>query len=429
LENLTHRVIADVRALDAARKLELAIFAHRREDLLWKATHLDDHQRRADAALREAERTASSLDTHGTTSGEQTSLAEIRQGLTMLQELSKSPSSTEADTQSVYRLLEAVGRFEAENESQMEESMRVSDRLYASMSHWAVGLLVGTAGLLAAGAWVIGRRVLHPTVTLTRAARAFGDGDFTARAPVLHADELGVLAETFNNMADDIANREKDRLRFVAMVVHDLKNPVFAIEMAIRLLRASPADEQKRDAYLDAVTDETRRLRTIVRDLSDDIQVVSGSFVVRKVAVDLCALVRQLVQAQTAAVTDHHIVLNLHGACTVLGDAGRLERVVTNLVSNALKYSPSGTSITVRVERKEPFAVLSVCDQGAGISKEDFKVIFQPFGRGRSAGTLAEGSGLGLYVVKQIVEAHDGRIEVESELGLGATFRVKLPLA
>ena len=100
-----------------------------------------------------------------------------------------------------------------------------------------------------------------------------------------------------------------------------------------------------------------------------------------------------------------------------------------NLVSNAVKYSAPGTRVTVRVEAKEQLAVLSVSDEGPGIGEEDLRVLFQPFGRGRSADAFAEGTGMGLHIVKQIVEAHGGRIEVQSEVGRGSTFRVSLPLA
>ncbi len=264
--------------------------------------------------------------------------------------------------------------------------------------------------------------------------RNFGQGNPSARAAVLHDDELGALARTFNNMADDIANREKDRLQFVAMVVHDLKNPALAIDFGARMLRESlgsgqATEPQEIASMLDDISEEAKRLRTIIRDLTDDIQVASGRFSVNKERVDLCTLVRRLIQSQAQAFAGHRIVVENGQPCTVLGDADRLERVVQNLVSNAVKYSPPNTQVTVRIEKKEPFVLLAVSDQGRGISAEDQKILFQPFGRGRSADRLAEGSGMGLYVVKQIIEAHGGQIAVQSEPGRGTTFQIKLPLA
>jgi len=244
----------------------------------------------------------------------------------------------------------------------------------------------------------------------------------------VHDDELGTLARTFNNMAGDIADREKDRLQFVAMVVHDLKNPILAIDMATRVLGPSHATEEERRSYLDAIRQEVKRLRGTIRDLTDDIQVVNGRFSIRKTEMDLGMLVRQFVQAQRNTFATHEILVETDEDCTVQADADRINRVLMNLVSNAVKYSPRGTRVTLRVYKSDSQATLAISDQGPGIAKEDLQVLFQPFGRGRSAHTLAEGTGIGLYVVKQMVEAHDGRIEVHNEPGRGATFEIRLPL-
>jgi signal transduction histidine kinase len=186
---------------------------------------------------------------------------------------------------------------------------------------------------------------------------------------------------------------------------------------------------QQRNSCLDAIDAEVKRLRGIVRDLTDDIQVASGAFRVRKTQVELTALVRHLVHTLADAIAGHAIDLETSGECLVLGDPERIERVLQNLVSNAVKYSPAGTRVTVRIEKGPQFAVLSVSDEGPGIGEEDLRVLFQPFGRGRSADAFAEGTGMGLYIVKRIIEAHDGRIEVQSEFGRGTTFRISLPLA
>jgi two-component system, OmpR family, sensor histidine kinase MtrB len=429
LERLDNQVVVDARGLDAAHELELAILAHRREDLLWEATGLDYHRRYRNRHFLTAREKAAGLGHYVTTPEERAKWAQIQESLSAIQEPPMPRGTIEEEAQRVYTLLDLVGEFQAKNKSQMQDSIVAAEQLRQTMSNLAINLSVVTALALAAGAWGIVRRVVYPTLALTDAARAFGRGDFTARVGTLSDDELGTLSRTFNNMAADIANREDERMRFVAMVVHDLKNPVLAIEMAGRLLQGCAHDEQERRKYLDAITAEARRLRRIVRDLTDDIQVANGRFSVRRTEVDLVALVKQLVQTQAEAFASHQVVLQMDGECIVSADAERIERVVQNLLSNAVKYSPAGTRVLVQIEPRERFAFLSVQDEGPGICKEDQQVIFQPFGRGRSANTLAEGTGIGLYIVKQIVEAHGGTIEVESELGYGSTFHVRLPLA
>jgi signal transduction histidine kinase len=179
---------------------------------------------------------------------------------------------------------------------------------------------------------------------------------------------------------------------------------------------------------LDGIADEARRLRQIVRDLTDDIQVASGHFTVQKAEVDLGSLAQRFVQEHAKFFSTHRIVAETIEGCTVMGDSGRIERILLNLVSNAVKYSPHDTRVTVRVGKRDSSALLTIADEGPGIPEEDLMVLFQPFGRGRSADTLAEGTGMGLYVVQQIVEAHDGRIEVQSEPGRGTMIQIELAL-
>ena len=425
-----NRVVIDVRALSEARDLEAQILGLKRDDLLWHTTRQTVYRAQGDERLAEAQRIAAALDPYVNTEHEQTLVAQIRSMLGVLQRdwVQDMYSSLQEDVRSTERLLGIVDEFQAENESQMKDSLAAEDHLRKTVTYSAAGLSAGTAVLLLLGDWSLMRRILRPASDLTNAVKSFGQGDFAAQAAVWHDDELGALARTFNNMAGDIADREKDRLQFVAMVVHDLKNPALAIDMAARMLRGPGVTEEQRRTYLDGIQEEVAYLRGVIRDLTDDIQVVNGRFSVQKVDLELGALVRRFVETQSKSFATHEIVAKTAEGCTICGDADRIKRVLTNLVSNAVKYSPAGTRVTLEVAKENAQVVLTISDQGPGISKDDLDVLFQPFGRGRAASTLAEGTGMGLYVVKQIIEAHNGRIDVQSEPGRGATFQIRLPL-
>jgi signal transduction histidine kinase len=429
LTRIEGHVANDISALDATHRLEAAILAYQHDELLWHASKQTQSQQHPKEYLATAQQIADDFGPYVSTPTEQALLTAIQKDLRILAEQSPviAPTPTKVETGSALDLLTLVRDLQIENEDQMKASVRAADRVHNEVSKWAIGLSGSTALLLFAGAWSLMRRIIRPAWSLTRAAEAFGQGDFSPRVPILHDDELGALARTFNNMAGDIADREKNRLEFVAMVVHDLKNPVLAIEMAARLLHGSRTTEEERRGYLKGIKEETAHLRGIIRDLTDDIQVANGRFTVDKAELDLGALVQQFAQTQCCAFKGREIVVKTEEGCVIQGDAHRIERVVMNLLSNAVKYSPPDAPVTLQVQKEDSQAVLTVSDQGPGIAKDDLQVLFQPFGRGRSADALAEGTGMGLYVVKQIVEAHGGRIDVQSELGHGDTFRVRLP--
>jgi len=429
LHRLSQRIEVDGEGLGMARELELAMLAVRREELLWRATGESEHLQQRDAHRALAASVAGSLRSYVHTAQGGELLGTVQEKLNVLRGQSESSAAMppESLAQTMNEMLTAANRLSLHERDRMEETVWEANHLQAVVSYWMLGLSVGTAAMLFIGSPRIIRRVTYPVRVLAEAAKALGKGDLSARASILHDDELGALARAFNDMAADMAERQSRRLQFVAIVAHDLKNPVLTIEMAGRLLRdASPNEEQR--PYVDAVIDEATRLRVTLRDLMDDLQVASGRLTIRKNDVELGSLVGRLVQTQARAVTDHELVADTQ-ECRIIGDARRLERDVSNLVSNAVKYSPCNTRIMVRVEKRDSVAVLSVSDQGPGVAEEDLQAIFEPFGRGRTADGVAEGAGIGLYVVKQVVEAHDGQVEVYREPGRGTTFLVTLPLA
>ena len=326
--------------------------------------------------------------------------------------------------------LDAFRAFRRAESARIESEIRTSGQ-FDQWSRLAILALSGVAlvGLVVGGSelWA---RVFKPTLALSQAAKRFGQGDLTARVAPLRDDELGELGDRFNDMADAIAARERERLRFVAAVAHDLKNPLVVIGGVAYLLRDkahkfSPAEQSE---WLDKVARNATRMEAMIFDLTDAVQVQTGTLKLNVGPCDFAQLVREGVEETALSFPDHCVRFEGSSTLSLQGDRARLERVIANLLSNAAKYSARGTTVTAHLDERGGAAVLEVRDEGTGIAPDDVKRLFTPFVRLEHTEKMASGTGLGLATVKKIIEAHGGRIEVESELRKGTTFRAFVPL-
>lgn len=284
-------------------------------------------------------------------------------------------------------------------------------------------LLVVLTGL----ALALDREVTRPLHRLSAAIRAFRAGDTTARAPLAGVRELVEAAETFDDMADALGRQRQSQLAYLAGVVHDLRSPLGALRLGIDALRAprSTATTQRTLALCDR---QIERLSRLVSDVMDAAQIEAGRLSLSREVYDLRRSIGEVVELFEPTTERHEIVI-APGDAPLLVDADpvRMEQVLGNLLGNAIKYSPAGGTITVRARETAGHVCLEVVDHGIGIAREALPDLFTPFRRHAPPGT--PGAGLGLSVSKRIVEAHGGSIEVESELGRGSTFRVRLPSA
>ena len=290
-------------------------------------------------------------------------------------------------------------------------------------------LLLALAGLMAGGIelWA---RVFGPLLHVSRAAKSFGAGDLSARVAIERADEIGELAQNWNAMAASIEAREAERLRFVAALAHDLKNPLMVVGMAATMMREKPGKftEAQRDDWLEKISRNARRMEAMIADLTNAVQSQTGALQLQLAPLDLAQIARECADEIRLAYPNHPLEVTGASALEINGDRARLERVIANLLSNAAKYSAAGAPIEVDLQARQNTAILSVRDAGAGISPADLKRLFTPFVRLERTEKMASGTGLGLATTKKIIEAHGGKLEVESEVGVGSIFRVVLPL-
>lgn len=311
----------------------------------------------------------------------------------------------------------------------------------------AAGVLI--LGTLAASLLIFGppRRRLRE---LEAAARRFGAGDLSARAPGRGGDEIAAVATAFNGMADDLtaraealASSDQARRQLLADVSHELTTPVTAMRGYLETLTMPEIelDEATRTRYLQIIGDETARLERIIGDLLDlaRLEGGGGTFVVEDVPVS--QVFDRVVARHERAASGNAVRLTAAieaGAETVRGDRDRLEQAVQNLAGNAMRYAPPGSAIRLTARRPGKHVIISVEDEGPGIAPAHLPHVFDRFykaeasrapGRPGMPGAQepSNGSGLGLSIVKAIVERHGGRITVESRPGC-TRFELTLPI-
>ncbi|HEX6212359.1 MAG TPA: MASE1 domain-containing protein [Methylomirabilota bacterium] len=227
------------------------------------------------------------------------------------------------------------------------------------------------------------------------------------------------------------ANRAKDH--FLATLSHELRTPLNAMMGWLRMLRNPRLDDAQKTHAVDVIERNARLQAQLINDLLDVSRIIAGKLEMEKYAIDLVLVVQETVEAMRSDIEAKALTLGVSldpATGEVLGDPMRLQQVVANLLSNAVKFTPQGGRIDVRLARDGVHARLSVADSGEGIEPRVLPYVFEPFQQADSTTTRThQGLGLGLAIVRQLVEAHGGRVRAESAgLGAGATFTVELPI-
>lgn len=295
----------------------------------------------------------------------------------------------------------------------------------------ASGIALLVALILSA---LIARSVARPLQHISRVAERLAGGDYSQRAPVSGPPEVRALAESFNDMAARVAATQQAQRDFLANVSHDLRTPLTSIQgFSQAIADGVTADPQAAQNAAQIIHDETARLNRLVDSLLDLARLEAGREALARHPVRIDAILRAVADSLTVRAQAQNTTLRLEIAAAlppVSGDGDRLAQVFTNLIDNALRHTPPGTSIAISAHPASDGIMIAMQDGGAGIPPEDLPRIFERFyqvDKSRQRGPNAGGLGLGLAIAREIVEAHGGTISAASPPGYGAIFTVWLP--
>ena len=296
--------------------------------------------------------------------------------------------------------------------------------LYPILNLYAVSVIVGTT--ISA---VVGKRILSPLVKFSGALMEVGKGNFNIQLDEnkYHIEELKEMSQNFNIMVRELNNIETFRNDFIANVSHEFKTPLASIEGYTMLLQSDNLTDKEKNEYTKKILNNTKRLSNLVGIILQISRLENQGIIAEKNKFKLDEQLRQTLLLFESRWTSKNIDLDLDlDPITFYGNEELLMQVWANLFSNAIKFTPDNGTITCTLRRSDSFIITTISDNGIGISEDVQKHIFEKFYQGDKSHS-SEGNGLGLALVKRIIDLCNGTIEVQSELGTGSTFTVKLP--
>jgi signal transduction histidine kinase len=330
----------------------------------------------------------------------------------------------------------ALGRHAARMQALAGNDPALTADLYQSFALAINEVLVIAAGAATLAAIVISiftaRRIVGPIQSMMRASQNIAAGNYHGRVLVSSQDELGALAQSFNQMAATLEQTESRRMELVGDVAHELRTPLASIRSTMEGLvdGVLPAEAE---TFL-GVEHEVARLQRLVQDLQELSRAEAGQTALELRPVALSEVIRQVVERLAPQFEDKGVALQADVPAdlpAVKADANRTVQVLVNLLGNALQYTPSGGHVSLRAGVEGKYARVAVQDTGIGLAVEHLPHVFERFYRvDRSRARSGGGSGIGLTIAKHLIEAQGGRLWADSPgIGQGSTFTLTLPLA
>lgn len=276
---------------------------------------------------------------------------------------------------------------------------------------------------------VLSKFLTRPLIRMKVATEKLSTGDFNVSLPFIGKDELGELSVSIQKLANDLERLKKERNEFFASIAHELSTPLTYLIGYSKVAIRQDINNKDRTHYLKIIEEESGRMKELVDNLLDLAKLDENTFTVFKKKFWAHAFFKDILKLVTPSfdLKNIQIKLILERDFLIEADSLRLEQIVLNLLDNALKYSNRHSIVTIEAYKKREKTIISITDTGIGIPQEELEFIFEKLyrvekSRSRSFG----GSGIGLAIVKELIDAHDGKIEVKSRLGEGSSFTVEI---
>lgn len=340
----------------------------------------------------------------------------------------RSPVEVSDSIEVMRRLLNDIIQ---QNQASIVSRVVADDRRSAEALQVAVLLTAGSIAITVFLAFVLARTITNPIRVLQAGAARVASGAFQA-IPLTSRDELADLTLAFNEMGENLRRANEHRAEMLQRIVHELRTPLQSLHSVYYLLSeqvAGPLNEQQR-RYVEMLRVNAERITDFTNQFLDLAKIEAGRMQFQRQPTDLQALAEKAVEGIRLLAESHRISVNLRPERVreVDVDPEKMTQVVNNLLSNAVKFTPDGGAIEVRLEEGEGCVRMLVSDSGTGIDPEDLPHLFTKFYQAKNAPRArTRGTGIGLALVRAIVNGHGGKMHVRSEVGRGSTFCVELP--